>query len=1208
MMNSESGKYDLLDQIAEEVADRCRRGERPALQEYLDRYPHLADDLRRLLPAMLEIEQVKKDVCPAEPLPGLALPRLTHLGDYHILREIGRGGMGIVYEAEQISLSRHVALKLLPEQNLHDARQKRRFEREAKTAAKLHHTNIVQVFGVGEYDGQPYYVMQLIRGLGLDVVIDELRQLQPGSAASEATIGGEQAVGSKDLAANVMARSLLTGEFRPPSSAVTWNSADLSAASKATMEKPAGGVEPSPVEAPEIGPLTAATALGPSPVSLPGQSRTKVEGGKSTYWQSVAGIGVQVASALEYAHKQTILHRDIKPSNLLLDMHGTVWVTDFGLAKVDDQQNLTQTGDILGTFRYMPPEAFDGKSDPRGDIYSLGATLYEMLTLKPAFDEKERNKLVKQVTMAAPAKLERVNPAIPRDLATIVHKAMDRDPARRYATAGELEADLQRFLADEPIQARRTRLSEQVWRWCRRNPAVASLTGVVLLLLIVVAVISIVYSVRLRKALDESEHATADANSQLWHSYLEQARASRMTRQPGQRFQSLQAIDKALRLPLPPNRSLAELRTEAIAALCLPDLELASELPGAPVGCNAFALDPSFERFAWTDKHGNVSVRRIRDGEELFHLEGNDPVAGYGGLEFSPDGRFLHQKCEAANGWHSRLWHLDGTKPVAILTAHEMGDFRADSRQFAAGYPDGSLRIHDLPSGKEVRRFATGLRDFSVRWNPKRPQLVLWVPSGWRVVDVETGKVLLEKKQLDGAMGWIDWHPDGNVLAVAVNDPADLRIGLWDARTGQPTGPPLRGHKNSGLIVRFNHLGDRLASNDWSGILRLWDTRTGRQLLSQPSSGPCLQFRRDDGMLAADVSLPSARLFRCNPGREFRSFPDHFPSNSYGMGTRACVHPDGRLLAIHGSSGIVLADVARGEEVAFLPLAGVNLPLRFDPADHSLWTYGTSGVFRWPVQADPEDPAGYQVGPPERLSSMKTSDSWGVSGDGKMVAIPNYSQGGLLWRPDSRQLLRLEPQHDVRFCAVSPDGRWIATGSHWPEGGGAWAKIWDGRSGRHVTDLDTRSYCHVGFSPDGKWLLTTGGGFRLWEVGTWKQGHALGESNSNNAFAFSADGKLLALGNGAPGVVRLVAPDTGEELARLTGPEPTRLNPLCFTPDGAYLVTGGIESREAHLFDLRAIRAQLQERGLDWASPALSAIPRDRALPLSVQVKRGPER
>src|SRR5215468_7142253 len=185
-----SGNYVLLTRLADEFAARYRAGERPALQEYLDRYPNLADDIRELFPAMVEIEQVKEDHQEAAAQAAAPpAPALQQLGDFRMLREVGKGGMGIVYEAEQVSLGRHVALKVLPRAMLLDDKAKRRFEREAKSAAKLHHTNIVPVFGVGEQEGMPYYVMQFIQGLGLDEVLDELRRMQKGSAAPTAEPG-----------------------------------------------------------------------------------------------------------------------------------------------------------------------------------------------------------------------------------------------------------------------------------------------------------------------------------------------------------------------------------------------------------------------------------------------------------------------------------------------------------------------------------------------------------------------------------------------------------------------------------------------------------------------------------------------------------------------------------------------------------------------------------------------------------------------------------------------------------------------------------------------------------------------------------------------------------------------------------------------------------------------------------------------------------
>ena len=214
--------------------------------------------------------------------------------------------------------------------------------------------------------------------------------------------------------------------------------------------------------------------------ALPGQSIESHRSGRKIYWESVARIGQQTAQALQYAHDQGIIHRDVKPANLLLDTCGRVWVTDFGLAKAADQQNLTRSGDVLGTLRYMAPEQFDGNADARSDVYSLGLTLYELLSLRPAFDEADRHKLVRQVTTVTPPRLRSLDRTIPRDLEMIVHKAIDREPDQRYQTAGELAADLERFLGDEPIRARRPPILQRIGKWTRRHRAVVVTAGLCL--------------------------------------------------------------------------------------------------------------------------------------------------------------------------------------------------------------------------------------------------------------------------------------------------------------------------------------------------------------------------------------------------------------------------------------------------------------------------------------------------------------------------------------------------------------------------------------------------------------------------------------------------------------------------------------------------------------------------------------------------------
>ena len=281
-----------------------------------------------------------------------------------------------------------------------------------------------------------------------------------------------------------------------------------------------------------------------SSVVLPGQSDEGRSSKAETYWHNVAQIGVQVAEALAYAHQQGVLHRDIKPSNLLLDAHGTVWVTDFGLAKIGGDSDLTGTGDVVGTLRYMAPERFRGKSDPRSDVYGLGMTLYELLTLGPAFVGLDRECLIHQITQSEPTRPKQLDPEVPRDLETIVLKAIDREPSHRYQTAGELAEDLNRFLDDRPIRARRPSLGERVWRWCRRNPALAGLTAVAAALLVVVATVSLVGYIQTSAALGREALALREvvrqrdqAESHLYHSLVGEARALRMARLDGYRRQ-----------------------------------------------------------------------------------------------------------------------------------------------------------------------------------------------------------------------------------------------------------------------------------------------------------------------------------------------------------------------------------------------------------------------------------------------------------------------------------------------------------------------------------------------------------------------------------------------------------------------------------------------------------------------------------------------
>ena len=470
---------ELVSQLARDFLQRCREGQRPALSEYVELHPELESQIREVFPMM----QLMEDVAPGDETSETAAD-LKRLGDFEIHRVIGQGGMGVVYEATQQSLGRRVALKVCPLSQRMSRRNRERFRRESRAAALLHHTNIVPVFAVGEEEGTLYYAMQYIRGATLDDVIQELRRLWRSvpTANTRLSSGVRGASNSNEVpqrnAASEVAQSLalnsFVGENVDPENKLAANGEPKAPASPQDSTRK--------VTTSEVGDFGSSITN----VSLPGQTIADSESGATAkYWESIGRIGVQVAEALAYAHDKGTLHRDIKPSNLMLDQSGTVWVMDFGLAKSLEEDDLTRTGELIGTLRYMPPEQCKGNPAPASDIYSLGLTLYELLALRPAFEEVHRSELLRAIMENDSTPLRKINSDIPRDLETIVHKSIEREPARRYSSAQELADDLKRFVAGEPILARPVGVSERIGKWVRRRPMVATLLTALAVLIVV---------------------------------------------------------------------------------------------------------------------------------------------------------------------------------------------------------------------------------------------------------------------------------------------------------------------------------------------------------------------------------------------------------------------------------------------------------------------------------------------------------------------------------------------------------------------------------------------------------------------------------------------------------------------------------------------------------------------------------------------------
>ena len=363
----------------------------------------------------------------------------TVLGDFELRKEIGRGGMGTVYEAWQRSLRRIVAVKVLGRQVGSSTTAVARFQREAQAAAKLHHPHIVPIFALGEEDGVFYYAMELIDGPGLNTIISETRSWQATDTATA------------DLAETVP----LVRDSNLSSAAKEGGNGDSSTdkAESPSVRTEVGG--------------SVSTSSGLSGRWLRDSSFASAE-----YFATVAQHIASTADALDYAHRQGVIHRDIKPHNLMLGSDGEMRLADFGLARLAEQPGVTVTGELLGSPLYMSPEQIKGDSagvDHRTDIYSLGATLYEWLALEPPYPGKTREQVISKILTSEPLPPTAHNPKIPTDLETICLKAIERDRQRRYQSAGELRDDLRRFVSDQPIMARRAGPATRIGKFIARH-------------------------------------------------------------------------------------------------------------------------------------------------------------------------------------------------------------------------------------------------------------------------------------------------------------------------------------------------------------------------------------------------------------------------------------------------------------------------------------------------------------------------------------------------------------------------------------------------------------------------------------------------------------------------------------------------------------------------------------------------------------------
>ncbi len=693
----------------------------------------------------------------------------------------------------------------------------------------------------------------------------------------------------------------------------------------------------------------------------------------------------------------------------------------------------------------------------------------------------------------------------------------------------------------------------------------------------------------------------------MFQALVHQARALRHAGSVGARSESLKALDRAAAvaptLDLTKDQMLG-LRKEAIACLSQSNLTLERQWKALLPESRGLGFDTGLRLYARGER-SDISVRRVEDDQEVVRLDGVLKLFGDPAFWFSPDGAWLvvrdwiHPDAQRVT-----VWHLGRCQPLAAPDAVDF-DFHPGGRHAAAAFADGSIRIYDLGTGEPEGTLAPGLTGSSlwVRYNAQGTKLVAAGLGNQQIQVWETTMLSLEERvNLPEPVGQgLAWHPVGRLLAAGSSN----RIMLHDLDAGRTTF--LARHQSAVTHVAFSQGGDLLASMSWDDTARLWDTRTGRQVLQMPASwGTGPQFSRDDQHLTIRYGR-TAKMFRLDRSAEYRAFPSLIGSGA-GFGNHLQFQPDGRLLAVAGERGVHFWDLVTGETCGLLAVP-LSRSVLYDPAGKHLITTGPRGVHLWPVARSREAGAvRLRIGPPEALAGTEIPQGQhaALSRDGQtLVVCTDHGSAAIVDVPARKLTARLTGHYNLTFVAISPDGRWVATGA-WH---GMEIVVWETSSGKPVARwLHFRGLTgHVTFSPDGKWLVTTvGSDYRLIETESWQVRRTIPKDSGGDFVgraAFSADGKILAVVD-TMHEVKLLDPNTGGEYAVLSVPGDPGLGVLCFSQDGSRLAAHAADGL-IHVWDLRRTRHQLAAMKLDWELPPLPAPAGDANAPVRVDVDLG---
>jgi len=979
---ADSSDDERVGEAVEAYLAAAEQGRPPDIEEFAGRYPELKDDVKAALGG-LELVHGLLGLGSAGSSGsgrGLGLENRIESGHriagYRVVRELGRGGMGTVYEAVHVGLGRPVALKVLGTHAAPDSSARRRFLNEARTAAGLHHTHIVPVFDVGQVGGLCYYAMQRIEGSGLDCVLRHLRRTHPlVSAESQSAAGasdrdgaagsGSSATGSRlsRLWVRVSAGwpwrqpryievgrgvghaqpdgASAAGQAGAPSGLQSRNELRDSTASWGTGNRGASNPDRNPAgngaggaSSPNLLQATPTPGSAPRPQESEPPPFDPPRG--MAYFRWSASVGFQAADALAHAHHQGVIHRDVKPSNLLIDDRGTIWVTDFGLARRLADPGLTHHDSLLGTPRYMSPEqARTGAIDGRTDVYSLGATLYELLTLRPPFDGKSATELLEQIGQTEPAPPRLLNSRVPRDLETIVLKALAKRPVDRYATAGDLADDLARFLNREPVKARRISPLGRLWRVARRHPGITTVTSGAAATILAIATFAYLRVVAERdqvmtekyktsEALKKSEQANAEKRDALLKQYRSEVTLLRSTNLPDRRARGLEVIKKAV-AESPDAQLRSELRDEAVELLVLRSIENRSDIGTGHI--QSAVLGPESSRLATLSEDGEQLD--LWDVEQRRRL---DSVPLRTGPSAAPD------LSSAQPGTES-----NGTESAA--------NERAESGQGAGATAAAGANVGRNGTGAPAPVSRRPLRN-GQRLALAGHALAVVLPDGkgFRLIDALSGATLRTVIRPSSDVVSLVADPSGEHL-ITIESLID-EIFLFAVQEGAPPAELPRIH--SGFSVNLwdlDHLDQPVA--------RVSLARLGA---SPRSNFPPLVAISPDGKIVA-VALPSGTrvgVFSVADGELSRS--DERPLlrrrieidtqtelGALAIGPNSLLATSGRNTGGAGGGTVRLWDLDSGKPLATLPPSGqtFTLQVRFSPQGRLLALIGWGPTELW---------------------------------------------------------------------------------------------------------------------------------------------------------------------------------------------------------------------------------------------------------------------